>query len=644
MSVVQYLKQCYTLETLDTRFTIPSNVPPRRAAPDPGFETASTSTSTLEIQEASSRATGTVPRAKASQWNTFEYYIYYAVVCVAVFFMFKSTIDVSKSTHPNYGKYERLLSNGWFFGRKVDNSDAQYASFRDNFPYMVLLIIAHPILRKYYDKFCRADTYTKPSNSSNGLTQGLSAAAAADARLEQRISFDIIFSGLLITVLHGFSAFKIVLILYLNYSIAKRTTTRYIPLATWTFNIGLLFANEYYKGYSYARIWNRIFPPPLGLSVDDPLFPKNFGASLDSYGGLVSRWEVLFNITVLRLISFNMDYYWSKADSGGESPIHKKGLDPSNLSERDRVKIPARVSDYNFSNYFAYALYAPLYLTGPIITFNDFLSQLRYRSPSITKDRTIMYGVRFVVVLLTMEIMIHFMYMVAIFHAKPDWSAYTPFQLSMLGYFNLNHIWLKLLIPWRFFRLWALVDGIDPPENMVRCMSDNYSALAFWRGWHRSFNRWIVRYIYVPIGGSGFSGRFGQVRSIANFLAVFTFVALWHDIQLRLLMWGWLITLFVIPEIMGTLVFPARRWKDWPHAYRRICAAGATLNILMMMAANLVGFAIGVDGLVELLKAIFSTLDGLVFISLAMTALFMASNIMFEIREGELRKGIRMKC
>lgn len=52
----------------------------------------------------------------------------------------------------------------------------------------------------------------------------------------------------------------------------------------------------------------------------------------------------------------------------------------------------------------------------------------------------------------------------------------------------------QLLIPWRFFRLWALLDEIDPPENMVRCMANNYSTLGFWRSWHRSYNLWIVRY------------------------------------------------------------------------------------------------------------------------------------------------------
>jgi protein-cysteine N-palmitoyltransferase HHAT len=216
-----------------------------------------------------------------------------------------------------------------------------------------------------------------------------------------------------------------------------------------------------------------------------------------------------------------------------------------------------------------------------------------------------------------MEIMLHYIYVVAISGSHPEWEVYTPFQLSMLGYFNLHIIWLKLLLPWRFFRLWSLIDGVDPPENMVRCMSNNYSALAFWRGWHRSFNRWIVRYIYIPLGGSGGGpstpGLWGTIRTIMNFLAVFTFVALWHDINLRLLMWGWLITLFVLPEVIAGFLFPRRKWSRHREAYRVICGIGAVGNILMMMAANLVGFAVGLDGLKGLVNGIVGSFSGKIF-------------------------------
>ena len=254
-----------------------------------------------------------------------------------------------------------------------------------------------------------------------------------------------------------------------------------------------------------------------------------------------------------------------------------------------------------------------------------------------------LYGLRFLLALLSMELIIHFIYVVAISKANPDWAHYTPFQLSMLGYFSLHHIWLKLLIPWRFFRLWALLDGVDPPENMVRCMSDNYSALAFWRGWHRSFNRWIIRYIYIPMGGSG-KGT-SQIRAIANLLAVFTFVALWHDISLRLIYWSWLIVLFVLPEIIcSKVLFPARAYKDRPELYRVISGMGAVCTVLMMMAANLVGFAVGLDGLVGLVRGITSGWQGWAFLASACGTLFVGVQVMFEIREDERRRGIVMSC
>lgn len=154
--------------------------------------------------------------------------------------------------------------------------------------------------------------------SSNSLSHGLSASAAAEARLEQRLSFDVPFSIIFLAALHGVSVFKIVAILHLNYCIAKRLPRDYVPAATWVFNIGILFANELCRGYSFERIFAVFLPPP---TVDQKgEWSRNLGHTLDSYGGLMARWEVLFNFTVLRLISFNLDYYWSLNSKVG-SPL-----------------------------------------------------------------------------------------------------------------------------------------------------------------------------------------------------------------------------------------------------------------------------------------------------------------------------------
>ena len=65
---------------------------------------------------------------------------------------------------------------------------------------------------------------------------------------------------------------------------------------------------------------------------------------------------------------------------------------------------------------------------------------------------------------------------------------------------------------------------------------------GFWRNWHASFNRWLVRYAYVPLGGA--SWRAGNVWLI------FGFVALWHDLEPRLLGWAALTCLLFAPELV----------------------------------------------------------------------------------------------
>ena len=46
------------------------------------------------------------------------------------------------------------------------------------------------------------------------------------------------------------------------------------------------------------------------------------------------------------------------------------------MNEKQRQAVPHPEELYSLSNYLAYIIYAPLYLAGPIITFNDFMWQV----------------------------------------------------------------------------------------------------------------------------------------------------------------------------------------------------------------------------------------------------------------------------
>lgn len=67
------------------------------------------------------------------------------------------------------------------------------------------------------------------------------------------------------------------------------------------------------------------------------------------------------------------------------------------------------------------------------------------RPVPITKQDVVGYALRFSVCLLTMEVILHYMYVVAIKDARA-WAGDTPAQLCMLGFWNLIVVWLKVRV------------------------------------------------------------------------------------------------------------------------------------------------------------------------------------------------------
>ena len=64
----------------------------------------------------------------------------------------------------------------------------------------------------------------------------------------------------------------------------------------------------------------------------------------------------------------------------------------------------------------------------------------------------------------------------------------------------------------------------------------------------------------------------------------------------------------------------------------------------MMMTANLVGFAIGTDGMRYMVEQLLGSWEGVEFMVIACAVLFVGVQVMFEYREEELRRGIDRKC
>lgn len=91
MSLLYWLRRLYSLDTLDTRFTVPANTPLKAAA-----DTRSSPSASADPSAKDARSSEIANGASPSRWKTPEYFVYYLVFVTLVPLMFKTVIGVSQ--------------------------------------------------------------------------------------------------------------------------------------------------------------------------------------------------------------------------------------------------------------------------------------------------------------------------------------------------------------------------------------------------------------------------------------------------------------------------------------------------------------------------------------------------------------------
>lgn len=590
----------------------------------------------------------------------------------------QQTSDLKLDTNPKsgdkiWGLHGDYGSISWIFGgRRWDLKDIQYRELVGAFPQLFAFAVAY-ICIKLLGKWMtlhRTESTQRSVRLWLTLLSGLGMAIFLhEAKL--LITFGII-------ILHY--------LLVTSLAHCGKILQDLIPVVSWAIGLSALVASAEGK---------LTLKDIMGVSAGKA--GADLGAFLDGFKGELG-WHAVFNFVVLHMISWAVDFYRSlKSLPARDEPTAAKQLDATGDREPSRIDEKAEVDDdasqahhrsvaaeassnvaldderarveqhrsleeyRSLGLYLAYIFYPPLYITGPIITFNAFASYIQVPESDCVGWKLGRYALRCLLNLFLLVAFGHFLYTFAIMKNGPLKSFPENFAtmfdlifswnqegeaLIWYSYWTLKGLWFKFLVVWRCARLWALADGICPPENMNRCMSNNYTVRGFWRAWHRSFNRWLVRYIFASIGGSrGVS----FPRRLASIFVVFTFVAIWHEPQLvrfdrkmlHLLAWGWLMFGFMVPEVIAEQVcrlMPVRRFLDGhPLVARHLAAFGGSLCIEMLMVANLIGYTYGLEGAKELLNSCRQS-SMIIFIAAYTAWLYAGAQMMMHIRQREATK------
>jgi len=313
----------------------------------------------------------------------------------------------------------------------------------------------------------------------------------------------------------------------------------------------------------------------------------------------------------------------------------KELLQKENLTLKRRQEDPQPLWVYNLLNYYAYLFYPPLYISGPVITYNAFISQVYIPQIAYSSWEVCKYGIRWVVDFILFEIWSHLFYVNAIATNSDNenvWKHLSVGWIIWLGLSALIFIWFKFLLIWRFARLWGLLDGIESPENMNRCICNNYSFEGFWRSWHRGYNQWLIRYIFIPLGGTKYK--------MYNVWVVFTFVAVWHDMKLNLVFWAWIICLSLMPEMLIKNFFKQPKLTPlWKKAwFKFLCVFAGSIIVILLIISNLVGFGMGYEGILRLIDLAMQP-EGMLHIMASFILVFFSVNVMFYLRDKEEQSG-----
>ncbi|XP_067901198.1 protein-cysteine N-palmitoyltransferase HHAT isoform X2 [Heterodontus francisci] len=245
-----------------------------------------------------------------------------------------------------------------------------------------------------------------------------------------------------------------------------------------------------------------------------------YSLQMDSLGKIQKRWYeteneyflLLFCLALcnLRYTSFSLEHCWHR-----DSP------------QRHCV---------SFCWLLAYVFYYPVFHNGPIICYDDFKNQMQKAKTFVPKTDylcLLLGGMRILFWWWLTESMLHLMYIHAIQHQETILESASYWTLGGLGFAHALFFYMKYLLLYGVPSIIMCLDGIKPPR-LPRCTSSLYSFTGTWREFDVGLHRWLVRYIYIPLGGS----RHGVLRIMFSSAMAFSFVCYWHGGHNFMLNWA----------------------------------------------------------------------------------------------------------
>jgi len=225
-----------------------------------------------------------------------------------------------------------------------------------------------------------------------------------------------------------------------------------------------------------------------------------------------------------------------------------------------------------FQRYLFFVLLFPQLIAGPIVHYNQLISQIKDGALSRVDMKMVESGI--------------FIFSIGLF--KKVAIADTFFALSNLSFgsistLNSTDAWSGLIgyslgIYFDFSAYsdmaigLGLLFGITLPVNF----NSPYKAsniIDFWRRWHITLSDFLKNYIYIPLGGN----RHGKGREVMSLILTMSIGGVWHGVGWGFLVWGF------AHGVLLVIVHLFKNYIDIRYRYISIFITFLTVSLLWVL-------------------------------------------------------------
>ena len=193
------------------------------------------------------------------------------------------------------------------------------------------------------------------------------------------------------------------------------------------------------------------------------------------------------------------------------------------------------IEKYTFIEYVTFVTFFPQLVAGPIVTHDETLPQFRDLDKKKLNYENLCTGLYSFSMGLGKKVLLadSFSKIVSVGFANIEALDSTNAILVMLAYslqlyFDFSGYSDMAVGLGRMFNIDIIVNFNSPFK------SKNVADL--WNRWHISLNRFLIKYVYIPLGGS----RGSVFKTYVNTLIVFFLSGLWHGANWTVVLWGML--------------------------------------------------------------------------------------------------------